>query len=405
MTNPAPTPSGGAALPALPLLLLFCGVNLVIGSGAFIISPLLAPLAEGLGVGIAGAGQAVTAYALSTAVLAPLALAATARWPRRRVMLAALALFAAGNAVCALAPGLAVLLAGRVLMGVGAVFVPVAAGIAVTLVEPARRGQALALVFLGMSLSYVVSLPLGAWLGFRYGWRVPIAGAAGLALLALAAIAWRVPRSLAAAGAEAGPQSNLGALLRQPEVLRVLATTLAYFTAIFCVFSYIGPVLQALVPMSSGQMSLTLMLFGCSGVAGTLIGGAANDRWGPRRSLWVQMSVLALTMALLPLTAGHWPALMAVLLAWGTAGFGMMAPQQSRLAALAPAQAPLLFSFNSSMLYFGTASGAAIGGALAPRLGFIHLPWVGLVAALLALLMLVASAWEGPQPAPSAPTA
>lgn len=376
-----------------PLLILFCLVNLVIGSGAFVVSPLLALIAQDLGVGVPAAGQAMTAYALSTAVLAPLALVATARWPRRRVMLAALALFAAGNAVCALAPGLSVLLLGRVLMGVGAVFVPVAAGIAVTLVEPARRGQALAFVFLGMSLSYVVSLPLGAWLGFRYGWRVPIIGATGLAVLAGLAILWRVPRD---AAAPAGGFAGLGALLRRAELQRVLATTLAYFTAIFCVFSYIGPVLQALTPMSSGQMSITLMLFGCSGVAGTLLGGAANDRWGPQRALWVQMLALAATMALLPLTAGHWPALMAVLLVWGTAGFGMMAPQQSRLAALAPAQAPMLFSFNSSMLYFGTAAGAAIGGGAAPLLGFARLPWVGFVAAAAALLLLLSSALFDP---------
>ena len=63
-----------------------------------------------------------------------------------------------------------------------------------------------------------------------------------------------------------------------------------------------------------------------------------------------------------PLTQGHYALLVAVFMTWGTAGFGMMTPQQSRLAALAPPQAPILLSLNSSMLYFGTALGAAIGG-------------------------------------------
>ena len=371
-----------------PLLLLFCLANLVIGTGAFVISPVLALVAQGLGVGVPAAGQAITAYALSTAVLAPLALIVTANWSRRRVMLAALAVFAVGNAVCALAPSLGALLLGRVLMGVGAVFTPVAAGLAVTLVEPARRGQALAFVFLGISLSYVISLPLGAWLGLQYGWRVPLAASAALAVLAWAAVWVRVPRDVQAG---AGNFDGLPALLRRAEVLWVLATTLAYFTAIFTVFSYIGPVLQALSPMGAGMTALTLMLFGCSGVAGTLIGGAANDRFGPHRTQGVQMLLLAAMMLALPLTAGHWPAMMAVLVLWGTAGFGMMAPQQSRLAALAPAQAPLLFSFNSSMLYLGTAAGAALGGVAAPLVGFAQLPWVGVSGALLGLLLLALS--------------
>ena len=253
---------------------------------------------------------------------------------------------------------------------------------------PARRGQALAFVFLGISLSYVISLPLGAWLGLQYGWRVPLAASAALAVLAWAAVWVRVPRDVQAG---AGNFDGLPALLRRAEVLWVLATTLAYFTAIFTVFSYIGPVLQALSPMGAGMTALTLMLFGCSGVAGTLIGGAANDRFGPHRTQGVQMLLLAAMMLALPLTAGHWPAMMAVLVLWGTAGFGMMAPQQSRLAALAPAQAPLLFSFNSSMLYLGTAAGAALGGVAAPLVGFAQLPWVGVSGALLGLLLLALS--------------
>ncbi len=366
-------------------LWLFSLVNLVIGTGAFVIGGILAPMAHDLGIGVPTAGQAMTAYALSTALLAPLVLLATGSWPRRNALLLALALFAAGNVLCALAHSLTALLVGRVLMGLGAVFTPISAGIAVALVQPAQRGKALAFVFLGISLSYVVGMPLGAWLGFAYGWHAPIWVVAALSGAALLAVAVRVPAVAAAPGAGFG---GIGALLARRDVLAALALTLLYFIAIFAVFSYIGPVLQALVPMSGARLSLTLALFGLSGVAGTLIGGAANDRFGSRRTLLVQLSVLGTTMVALPLAAGSWGLLIAVLLVWGTAGFGMMAPQQSRLAALAPAQAPLLLSLNTSMLYLGTATGAVVGGALASSLGFERLAWAGVpfVAAGLALL-------------------
>jgi MFS transporter, DHA1 family, inner membrane transport protein len=70
------------------------------------------------------------------------------------------------------------------------------------------------------------------------------------------------------------------------------------------------------------------------------------------------------------------------------AGFGMMTPQQSRLAALAPAQAPVLLSLNTSMLYGGTALGAALGGAASGVIGFDRLSWIGVPFALAGLAAL-----------------
>jgi DHA1 family inner membrane transport protein len=386
---PEPPPSRGPShtpIAPLPLLLLFALVNLIVGSSAFLTTGIVELIAQDLKVSVPAAGQTMTAYAISTALLAPLVLVATSGWPRRRVLVLALALFTAGNALSALAPSLPVLLAGRVLMGLGAVFTPVAAGIAVALVAPAQRGKALALVFLGVSLSYVVGLPIGSWLGFRYGWAVPLWLFTGLSALALLAVAWRVPAHITAPG---GGFVGVGALLRRGDLLAVLGFTLLYFTAIFSVFAYIGPVLQALVPMSSNRLALTLSLFGVSGMVGTLVGGASNDRFGAIRTIAVHVSVLGLTMLLLPLTAGHRPLMLAVMLVWGVAGFGMMAPQQSRLATLAPAQAPLLLSLNTSMLYFGTALGAALGGAAAVPLGFGRLSWIGVPLAALSLALLL----------------
>ena len=170
-----------------------------------------------------------------------------------------------------------------------------------------------------------------------------------------------------------------------------LSLTLLYFVAIFLVFSYIGPVLQSLSPMSTERLSVTLMLFGISGAVGTVVGGWANDRFGSKRTLFVQLTVLGSMMALVPLTKGRYEFLVLVFVIWGIAGFGMMTPQQSRLAAIAPAQAPILLSLNTSMLYFGTALGAAIGGAVLGRIGFDRMAWVGVPFALAGLATLLFS--------------
>lgn len=372
------------------LLFLIALGNLVVGSSAFVVSGIVDLIAADLGVGLPAAGQAMSAYALATAVGAPLLLVATGRWPRKRALLFALALFTAGNATAALAAGLGQLYAGRVLLGLGSMFTPIGAALVLAAVAPERRGQALSLAFLGMSLSYVIGVPLGAWVGRAHGWQAAVwlmtAASAAVTLL----LAWRVPASLQAPGASF---VGMGAVLRRRDVQAALATTLLYFTAIFTAFSYIAPVIQALAPHGGLGLSWTLSVFGLAGVAGTLLGGAAADRLGPRRTMVVLLALLVGMQTLLPLTQGHPGAMLAVLVAWGCAGFGLMTPQQARLAQMAPAQAPLLLSLNASMLYLGTALGAAIGGPAAAVVGFDRLTWVAAPFAALAWLLV----WRAPR--------
>ena len=371
-----------------PFLFLLAACNLVIGTSAFCLTGILQAVALSLGVSVSAVGQTTTAYALSTALFAPMLLVFTGRWSRRTALQMAMGLFCAGMLMSGLAQSLPMLLAGRVLMGAGAVFTPIAASIAVAAVEPARQGKALSLVFLGMSLSYVIGLPLGAWIGLQFGWRVPVLGLAALCGVMMVLIGVWLPARIQAPGASL---SGLGPLLRRPEVLRVLGLTLGYFSAIFTVFAYIGPVLQALNPMSATTLSLTLMMFGLAGVGGTLTGGWATDRFGPVRTLRMQLAVLTLMMLLVPLTRGNYVLMVLTFVVWGMAGFGMMSPTQARLAAAAPRQAPILFSFNSSMLYAGTALGAAVGGLAGAAWGHAALPWVGVGFAVLASLSFVGS--------------
>jgi DHA1 family inner membrane transport protein len=369
-----------------PPLALFSLGNLVIGTGAFILAGILGSISTDLGVGVPAVGQAMTAYALSTAMLAPLLLVLTGHLKRKQAMALALTLFAAGNLVCSLAPNLTVLLAGRVLMGAGAMFTPIVAGLAVAGTPPAHRGKALSFVFLGISLSYVVGLPMGTWLASIESWRVPIQVVAAASILMLALLMFRVPTSLQSPGATF---RGAGALVSQREVGLPLLLTLLYFTAIFTLFGYIGPVLQALGPMSVGQVSFMLLAVGVSGVIGTLVGGWANDRFGPVQTLRVQLFVFLLAQLAVPLTSGNYAFVMVVMLVWGTAGFGMMPAQQARLATASPANAPLLLSLNTSMLYFGTALGSIVGGAASGSLGFGQVAWAGVPFLLLGFVTLL----------------
>jgi DHA1 family inner membrane transport protein len=181
---------------------------------------------------------------------------------------------------------------------------------------------------------------------------------------------------------------SLRSAAAQSAVWRVWLRTLLMFTAIFFVFTYIGPVLQELGGLNANELSIVLALFGCGGVVGTLMGGWAADRLGVLKTLALQLSIVALVMVLLPLTRGHPVLLTLVMVTWSINSFGSMTPQQSRLISLAPAQAPMLMSLNSSMLYVGAALGAAAGGSLIGVVGMSQLPWVAVPFIVLALLSL-----------------
>ena len=368
------------------LLYLFGLVNLVIGTAAFMNAGLLVPMAQSFGVSVGAVGQATTVYSLATALLAPAFLVATAGLAPRLALAIALTLFAAGNVATALAQDLPTLLGARVLMGCGSAATALMAGLTVAVAPVERRAQALSIVFVGMSLSYVTGIPLATWVGLGWGWRLPVWAGVVLTLLAAMAL-WKALPAMRT-GVSGPSLRGAAVLLRQRAVLAVFALTLAYFIAIFSVFSYMGPVLKSLKPLEPGALSAVISMFGVAGVVGTLGGGRAADRLGVRRSLTLSLSGLSLCLLLLPLTAGHLGAMVAVLMVWGVCGFSMMAPQQVRLAQLAGPDTPLALSLNNSMLYLGIALGAAVGGAALAHLEPRHLPWVGAPFALLALAWL-----------------
>ncbi|MGW2371795.1 MFS transporter [Kitasatospora sp. NPDC001683] len=362
------------------LLLLALG-TFAMGTDSMVVAGILGPISADLGVSVGAAGQLVTVFALGYALLAPPLAAATARWPRRRLLLTALAVFSAANALSALAPGYELLLATRVLAAAGAaLYTPTANAVATTLVAPERRGRAIATVLGGMTVATALGVPLGTWVG-RADWRLTMWLVTALGLAALAGLA-ALLRGLPAPAAAPTLSARLAPLGRR-QVLGAAATTLAFFLAFQSVYIYLATAVHGATGGSADRLSLILLTTGVMSVAGSWLGGRLVDRAGVRTVLLAGSAVAAGAFAALPWLGRGMPGALAYSVVVPLAGWAVSVALPHRLASIDPANAPLLISLNSSALYLGTAAGGVAGSASIALLGE---RWFPLAAAVLALV-------------------
>ncbi|MFF8034100.1 MULTISPECIES: MFS transporter [unclassified Streptomyces] len=352
----------------MPLALLALAVGAFgIGTTEFVMMGLLPDVADDLGISIPGAGHLVSAYALGVVVGAPLLAAATARMPRRTVLIALMALFVAGNALSALAPDHTWLLAARFLSGLphGAFF-GVGAVVAMTMATPERRARSVSLMFLGLTTANVAGVPVATLMGQKFGWRATFLAVSAIGLVAIASLALLIPRDHTPA-----PQQGLRgelATLRSLPVWLALGTTVAGFGALFAAYSYITPMLTDAAGYAGTSVTLLLALFGVGATAGNLLGGRLADH-ALRATLFGGLASLTAILALFPLLMRtEVTAALAVTLL-GTAAFATGSPLQLMVMEKAAAAPSLASSANQAAFNLANAGGAWIGG-LALAAGF-----------------------------------
>ncbi|WP_199537438.1 MFS transporter, partial [Spongiactinospora gelatinilytica] len=133
-----------------------------VGTDAYVVAGFLPGMARSLEISEAAAGQSATVFAVAYALLSPVLATLTARVPRRPLLVAALVVLALANLGSALAPDFGALMASRVLAAVGAAgFTPIAGAVAASLVAPAQRARALAVVVGGLTAATADLAPVG----------------------------------------------------------------------------------------------------------------------------------------------------------------------------------------------------------------------------------------------------
>ncbi len=296
----------------LPILLL-AAAGFTILTTEFVIVGLLPALAADLQVSVAQAGLLVSLFAFSVAAFGPFLTAALAGVERKRLFVACLLLFAAANALAAVAGDIWTMAVARFVPALALpVFWAMASETAAHLAGPSREGRAVALVFFGIVAATVLGIPIGTLIADAWGWRLAFAALAALALAkALLLAAW-LPRIPGRPGVSLRSQASV---LRQPLVLGHLLLSLLVFTGMFTPYTYLADILQRLAGFSGSLVGWTLMGFGAVGLLGNWLGGRLVDR-SPLGATLLFVLLMALGMLALVPTLGNAWLLAATLATW-----------------------------------------------------------------------------------------
>ena len=363
--------------------ILFLGVT-----DTALVPPLLPSIAEDFHTSPGRAGIVVTVYALAAAAFALLLGTASDRIGRKRLMSLALAVFAIASLITYLSSYFSILLAARLLTGLSAGTLSTLAFAYTGDHYPYnQRGKAMGIISMAYFLVFVISIPAGALVAARFGWRWVFLGlfVAG-ALMSLVTVLLLPPGT-----GQPGPASASSVLAHFRFRDRVSGMAAAFLTSggLVGFLTYVG-VWLASDGIDIERIGLLFMVAGVSATAAAPISGWLADRFGKR------VMILAANVVLAPLF------IVVSKLGWGLLLFLAVGVLSVTAAAR---QVPLhalttelvgsevrgsYMAVRNTASQLGIAFAATISATAFDQFGFSGVAWI---AAIMTLLILPVCRW------------
>ncbi|MEI6001055.1 MFS transporter [Paraburkholderia bengalensis] len=347
---------------------------------------LLPGIIKGFGISEGTAGLTVTATAVLGFVAAPLTALLVGKLDRRVVLLSLTALVILSGVMSAAAPNFTVLVVARLLLGIGVGgFWSISITAAARLVPKEQISKASSLVFSGISVASVVSVPMGSYISSHYDWRVAFVVASVLAVLVFLMQIFSLPKITMERGSTL---ADFISLFKSRKIVAIYLTIVFIVAGQFSGYTYVTPYLQQLANFQSNSISLLLLAYGVLAVFGNFLGGALAGRDLHKT---VYGNAVLFFAALIVISAlPHHPAvavtsLLVWALSWG------MAPVGTQLWLFNETQhAPeAAQSMNTSVFQLSISLGSLVGGVAVDRINLHASMWTGASIFALAVMMVV----------------
>lgn len=370
----------------LPLIGLTFAV-FVFNTSEFMPIGLLTDIATDLNISEARAGLLISVYAWVVAIMSLPLMIMVSKMELKRLLLSIIALFVVSHVASAFAEGYYTLMLSRIGVACShAIFWSIAPPLAVRTVPDGKRALGLSTIATGSSVAMVVGLPLGRVVGLYVGWRMTFLSIAIISALIFIFIAVVFPK-LQSRGKFAFKQ--LPALLHNRVLVGVFIMSVLFATAHYTGYSYIEPFLGKVASMSPDLVTLVLIVFGASGMLGS-ISFSKYYMANRRRFMLVMTLGPALCLLLLQVAAASLLSVVVVCIMWGAMATAFNIAFQDNTIRFAPENATSIgMSIFSGIFNLGIGSGAYVGGLVVSHLSIDYIGYAGGIIGLIATLYLV----------------
>ncbi|EHZ6871033.1 MFS transporter [Providencia rettgeri] len=358
-----------------------------IGATEFSPMGMLPYIADNLKEDIPTVGVIVVIYALGVMVGAPIMTLLLVKRRPKIALVFLMSIFTIGNVLSAMSPDLATLSLSRFITSLNhGAFFGLGAIVAASVVPPGKQASAIAAMFMGLTIANIGGVPLMTKLTQVVGWRQAFYLISSLGILTIISLIWALPNNLM--GTKVDVKNELR-ILRRPQVLLGMLSTVLGASAMFTLYTYITPMLMNFIQASDQMVTIMLVIIGIGFTVGNYIGGLFADK-SLFSTLIIFFIMLALSMAIFPFIAVNAFGAGVGLMVWSIFSFGIVPPIQMLVMNAAKGAQALASSVNIGAFNLGNAIGAAIGGiALSYGYSYSMISFMGALVAILGIMVIL----------------
>lgn len=347
---------------------------------------ILPQIAEHYKISIDKAGYLLSAFALVIALTGPFMTLLVSGFDRKKIMLTSIAIFLITGFVSSFSPPFWILMLVRILPAfLQPVYIATALSVAVSNADDDKKNELMSIVFSGVTLAMVTTVPFATWLSSLWSWEYSFMIQTVVSFIALSVIYLMLPSMPVSKKKSYGTQLKI---LTQPAFILSTAANFFMITAWFSTYSYFADYLNRAKGMDETMISYMLFVFGIVGVFSTWLAGKMLNRNVTKTTAFFLSGTLVIPV-LLYFSNGNLLLTIAVIAIWGFMYSPSFLNASTYMISSVPDSLEFANSLATSFGNLGVTLGTTLGGWMIVSKGVAYNPWIGFVFGLLAFLMMI----------------